>query len=76
MRDYASEDKVYLNANDPSLAGISDDLLADAVIFGATPRAVDEVMVGGRTIVHAGVHVDYESIRHGYERTLRKLNLI
>lgn len=67
------EDHVLLNAHDPSLAGISDDLLADAVIFGATPRAVDEVVINGKQIVQNGWHIDYDDIRRAYERRLRKL---
>jgi len=66
-------DTVYLNADDPSLVASSDDLLPDAVIFGATPRAVAEVRVGDRVIVRDGYHIHYEAARHGYETTLRRL---
>lgn len=76
LSDLWREDKVYLNAGDPSITDISDDLLADAIIFGATPRAVDEVNVGGQTIVKDGFHVQYETVRQGYQATLRKLSLI
>ncbi|HMR67509.1 MAG TPA: amidohydrolase family protein, partial [Anaerolineae bacterium] len=68
-------DRVSLNANDASLAGAADDRLAEAVIFGATPRAVDEVVVEGRTIVGAGVHLAYEESLRGYSAALRKLGL-
>jgi formimidoylglutamate deiminase len=68
-----SEDKVYLKANDPCLAGIGDDCLTDAIIFAATPRAVDQVVVDGRTIVKDGQYLQYEEARRGYQTTLRKL---
>lgn len=76
MADAWIEDEVYLRAADPSVALVEDDLLTDAVIFGATPRAVDEVIVGGQTIVKDGYHLRYDEAYHGYEQTLRKLALI
>lgn len=68
-------DRVSLNADDASLAGAADDLLSEAVIFGATPRAVEEVLIEGRTIVRAGIHVEYEEARRGYLAALRNLRL-
>lgn len=41
MVDVWEEGKVYLNANDPSIAASNDNLFQDAVIFRATPRAVE-----------------------------------
>ena len=70
------EDTVYLNANDPSVAGGHDEFVEDAAIFGATPRAVDKVVIAGETIVKDGVHVCYEEACRGYRETLRKLSLI
>ncbi|MFQ5676814.1 MAG: formimidoylglutamate deiminase [bacterium] len=70
------QDKIYLNAREPSMAGANDDLLTDAVIFGATPRAVDEVVVAGETIVKDGWHVHYADALTGYETSLRKLGLL
>ncbi len=69
-------DQIYLRADDPSIIGMSDNLLADAVVFGGTPRAVDEVVVNGQKIVENGWHVAYDEIRQGYEATLRKLELL
>jgi formiminoglutamate deiminase len=69
------EDTVYLRANDPSIALANDDALADAIIFGATPRAVDKVVVAGQTIVEGGVHARYNEAYRGYEVTLRKLGI-
>ena len=76
MSDVWGEDKVYLRANDPSIALVNDDVLADAIIFGATPRAVDKVVAAGQTIVEGGVHARYDEAYRGYENTLRKLGLI
>lgn len=75
LGEVGGEDRVYLKADDPSIAGVGDDLLVEAVIFGATPRAVDEVVVGGRTIVREGVHLGYEQALAGYLAALRKLGI-
>lgn len=73
LGDVWTQDKVYLKADDPSVAATSDDLLIDTVIFGATPRAVDEVVVNGQTIVKDGFHVNYQEIYQGYIATLKRL---
>lgn len=73
MRQVWGQDCVYLNANDPALAGADDELLDDVVVFGATPRAVDRVTVAGRAIVEAGRHAGYERALQGYEAVLRRL---
>ncbi|MEZ4560512.1 MAG: hypothetical protein R2854_29445 [Caldilineaceae bacterium] len=66
MADLGEDDAVYLRRDDPAFAGTPPELAADAVIFGATPRAVDEVWVAGRRIVANGVHVDYAAAHAGY----------
>jgi cytosine/adenosine deaminase-related metal-dependent hydrolase len=76
LGDVWQEDTVYLNAADASLAGSADELLTDAVIFGATPRAVDEVTIGGQTVVNDGIHLRYAEALRGYETTLHKLGLL
>lgn len=76
MPDAWQNDRVYLKASDPSIALVEDDLLTDAVVFGTTPRAVDEVVVDGQTIVKDGLHIRYDEAYRGYEMTLRKLGLL
>jgi formiminoglutamate deiminase len=66
-------DNVWLDAADASIAGASDDLLADAVIFGATPRAVDRVEVAGQVIVEGGRHVRYDEALEGFQRAIGSL---
>lgn len=73
LSDAHARDQVTLDAHDASLAGADDALLDDAVIFGATPRAIREVTVEGRVIVENGVHVAYDNARVGYERALKKI---
>jgi formiminoglutamate deiminase len=73
MPEAWSQDKVYLKATDPSIALSNDDLLPDAVIFGATPRAVDKVVVNDKVIVEQGLSLNYKVAYQGYEATLRKL---
>ncbi len=75
LEAYWKEDYVRLDPNDPSIAAIAPDLAPDAILFGATPRAVKTVVVGGRTIVEEGCHADYESTLERYQETLRKLDM-
>ena len=70
------EDQVYLDTDDPSIAGIDPDLAADAILFGATPRAVKSVIVSGKQIIAEGCHPKYEATLHLYRKSLRNLGLI
>jgi len=63
-----SSDRVIVDLTDPALVGAPS--LSDAVIFGASPRAVRDVIVNGNTIVQEGRHVRYDEIRIAYEKTL------
>ncbi len=67
------KDEVRLRADDAALVGATDAHLDDVVIFGASPRAVDSVCVGGTQIVQQGQHRDYQAIRERYERTFQSL---
>jgi len=66
-------DEVELDAGDPSLAGLDDANLDDAVVFAASPRAVSTVRVAGQVIVDGGRHPDLESARADYETALASL---
>ena len=68
-------DTVWLDAEDASLAGADDQLLADAVIFGATPRAVERVEVAGQAIVADGRHVRYDEALAGFQRAISSVRL-
>jgi formimidoylglutamate deiminase len=69
-------DTVWLDAEDASVAGADDNLLADAVIFGATPRAIDRVEVAGQMIVADGCHVRYSEALAGFQKTLSSGGLL
>jgi formiminoglutamate deiminase len=64
------DDTVWLDADDPALAGADDALLDDVVIFGATPRAVERVAVAGQVIVEGGRHVRYAEALAGFRAAL------
>ncbi len=64
-------DSVTLDASDPALVGASDARLTDAVVFGAGPRAVRRVVVGGRPIVEDGRHPEYEKARTAFVQATR-----
>jgi formimidoylglutamate deiminase len=66
-------DSVTLDVNDPALVGASDGRLTDAVMFGAGPRAVREVTVGGSRIVEQGRHAGYERARQAFVRATRAI---
>ena len=69
------QDQMFLNANDPSVVGASEAFLADAVVFGATPRAVQQVQVAGKTVVQEGTHRGYDEARTAYAAALEELGL-
>ncbi len=73
LADAWREDAVHLRVDDPALVGASEPLLADHVVFGATPRAVDQLFVGGRRIVDGGVHDRYAEARAGYLQALTRV---
>ncbi len=68
-------DRVLLRGDDPALCDADDNLLEDAVLFGAGPRAVDEVWVGDQCIVEGGHHLREVEFREGYLEALRTLGL-
>ena len=72
-----TDDEVHLDALDPALVGTSasPEGLADAVVWGASPRAVRTVRVAGRTIVENGRHVREAEARRGYLAALRRLGI-
>jgi formimidoylglutamate deiminase len=72
--------EVALDANDPALAGLDPALsqgalLDDAVLWAASPRAVRDVRVAGRTIVENGAHPRADEARTRFDRALRRLGL-
>ena len=70
------EDHVHLDPEDPSIAAVNPDLAPDAILFGATPRAVKTVTVGGRQIVTEGRHDQYGKTLELYRKSLKKLQVI
>jgi formimidoylglutamate deiminase len=68
------EDRVVLDRLDPSLAGAADETLADAVVFGASPRAVVEVRIGDRWVVEDGTIAGLEQTTRAFEDALRSLS--
>ena len=70
------EDRIHLEANDASIAAIEPDSAPDAILFGATPRAVKSVVVAGRQIIAEGHHAQYDETLELYRKSLRNLELI
>ncbi|MCY3713462.1 MAG: formimidoylglutamate deiminase [Gemmatimonadetes bacterium] len=70
------EDRIHLDPDDPSIAAIDPDLAPDAILFGATPRAVKSIVVAGRQIIAEGRHAQYDETLKLYRKSLRKMELI
>jgi formimidoylglutamate deiminase len=62
-----------LSLGDPSLAGASGESLLSSVVFGATPRAVQEVAVGGRFLIRQGCHPAQEEVIADFARVQEEL---
>lgn len=60
------QDQVLLDANDWALLGLLQSHVVDGVIFNATPRAVKQVRVNGKTIIENGHHLNEVEIRDDY----------
>ena len=70
------DDHVHLDPDDPSIAAMDPDHASDAILFGATPRAVKSVSVAGKQIVAEGRHAQYDETLDLYRKSLKYLALI
>ena len=75
FRSVAAQDGVWLRADDASIAAANNDLLSDAILFGANARAVDKVFVNDIMIVEDGRHCKYDEALRGYKASLKRLGL-
>ena len=66
-------DLVVLDSGHPDLAHLASDQILDAYIFGGARRALDAVMVGGRTLVSGGRHQGRDRIAARYKAALARL---
>lgn len=69
------EDEVWLDAAHPSLVGIKNNSLDDAIVFGGQPGAVEKVIVNGKAIVEDGSIKNISAIVSDYQDTLAKYDL-
>ena len=70
------DDHVHLDPDDPSIAAMDPDHASDAILFGATPRAVKSVSVAGKQIVAEGRHAQYDKTLDLYRKSLKNMALI
>lgn len=66
-------DAIWLQKDDPSLAGLDTENAIDGILFAATPRAVERVEVANKPIVEAGQHHSYQEALADYQQALRRL---
>jgi formimidoylglutamate deiminase len=62
-----------VDLNDPSIAGASSDDLLSGVVFSLSRTAIKDVVVGGKTIVQDGRHVDQEAITEKFNSLQARL---
>lgn len=70
------EDRVCLDRDDPSIAAIDQEFASDAILFGATPRAVKTVSVAGKRVITEGRHDRHEETLDQYRESLKYLEMI
>ena len=75
MGDVWQEDSVSLRRDDPTIVGIDEKHALDAILFGASPQAVDRVEVAGKLIVENGRHPDWAEISAAYQAVLSKIGI-
>jgi formimidoylglutamate deiminase len=68
----ARADFITLKINDPQLTGRGDDML-DSYVFGAGARALRDVYVAGRRVIHDGHHAHEDRILKSCRDTLEEL---
>ena len=69
-------DLVAVDTSLPTLGCREGDALLDALVFAGNVNPVRDVMVGGRWRVREGRHVERDSIRERFTRTLRSLGKV
>jgi formimidoylglutamate deiminase len=67
-------DIVVLNPEDPGLMGRSGDAALDSWIFSVGNRAVKDVYCGGHLAVRQGRHINAETIRNRFLKTVERLS--
>jgi len=66
-------DLVVLDAEHPAIIGKSGDFALDSAIFAAAALPVKTAMVGGKTVVGGGRHIDRARIAARYGAVIRRL---
>jgi formimidoylglutamate deiminase len=66
-------DIVVVDPDHPQLAGRSDDLLLDALVFSGNANPVRHVMSGGRWQVRDGRHRDQDAVAAAYRTCVARL---
>ncbi|HXV25382.1 MAG TPA: formimidoylglutamate deiminase [Alphaproteobacteria bacterium] len=73
IADGCRADFVVLDADAPTLAGMSGDELIDGAVFAGNMNPVRDVMVGGRWVVREGRHVREAEIEARYRAALARI---
>ncbi|MCB8822152.1 formimidoylglutamate deiminase [Microvirga rosea] len=73
LRAGSRADLVVLDSDAPDFAGLSGDALLDTYIFATGARAIDRVIVGGRTVVTHGRHYKRDEISARFAKVMTRI---
>ena len=66
-------DLVVLDVNEPALAGLEDEAVLEAAIFGPCRAPVRDTIIGGRFVVRNGRHAHCDAILRAYRAALARI---
>jgi formimidoylglutamate deiminase len=67
-------DWLVLDADHPSMAGVSADAALDRLLFAGADKAIRDVMVGGQWVVKGGRHAADAQLRADFGRIMNNLS--
>jgi formimidoylglutamate deiminase len=73
LKEGSRADWLVLDYEHPLLEGRKGDALLDGWIFSGNAPLVRDVFVGGKQVIHGGRHLEEETIKNTYRKTLKRI---
>ena len=73
LKEGSRADWLVLDHEHPLLEGRKGDALLDGWIFSGNVPLVRDVFVGGKQVIHEGRHLEEETIKNTYRKTLKRI---
>ena len=73
LKEGSRADWLVLDHEHPLLEGRKGDALLDGWIFSGNAPLVRDVFVGGKQVIHGGRHLEEETIKNTYRKTLKRI---